>query len=589
MNLYLPVWLYKVRYELAWGRPHSEIDNLVLDVLVERAATLADLCEIFALRSELVVEVLVTLARSGWIALDVSNGAFRATPAGQRALARSELPPFINIEPRFEMLIVERLRGGIASRGEVDFFQARVLEQDPRFSKGQVPGEFRARHLDGGQVDGLLPCERPYWLRWVDTPAFVSETHWTPVHVDVDRAEISGLPERWRRALGEELLDFAAGLEGRPRPAVRLQIEGGKASPLTPWHPIELRPEDIVTTAEGHAGLLINALQNAHSAVHVASAFCKPSVLGPETKVAILEALRRDVRVSLLWGYEEGTGARAAVQWMQEIRKEAGEFAHHLHFNHVASGSHAKFLFHDVAGQPQLYLGSYNWLSSPPVADASSPRNITIRIREGSLLAESLRTFAALWRNVPQQPWSSAAEHLQQIASELSENLLSAPPSAGQPSMRARLIRDQEHEAVMWDMLHRTRERCWVASHKLGEKAPIRLQPLANRTQAGSLRVVVHYDLSFLETGRFKDLSAVLAARGVSLARSPRLHAKCVVADEAAIVSSYNFLSADPFDNATNAREVGLLVEGGALATRLWDEFAASGAPDAAPGRELSS
>lgn len=574
MNIYLPVWLYKVRYELAWGRPHSEIDNLVLDVLAHRTATLVDLCKLFALRSELVVEVLVTLARSGWIALDVTSGAFRATPAGQRALARSELPPFINIEPRSEMLIVERLHGGIASRKEVDFLATRVLEREPHFSKAQVPGDFRARHLDGGQVDGLLPCERPYWLRWVDTPAFVSEVHWTPVHVDVDRAEISGLPERWRRTLGEELLDFAAGLEGRPRPAVRLPSEGGKEVPLTSWHPIDLRPGDIVTTAEGHAGLLLHALQTARSSVHVASAFCKPSVLGAETKAAVLDALRRGVRVSLLWGYETGAEARAAVQWMQDIRKEAGEFGPSLHFNQAASGSHAKFLFHDKAGQPQLYLGSYNWLSSPPAADASSPRNITIRIREGSLLAELLRTFAALWRNVPQQSWSTAAEHLQQIAAQISE-FLPAAPAGNEGTVRARLIRDQEHEAMMWEMLHRARERCWIASHKLGEKGRIRLQPLLNPAGPPLARAVVNYDISLLDTRRLDELSAALVKRNVHFGRIPSLHAKCIVADHAALVSSYNFLSADPFDNATRAREVGLLVEGGDLATQLWNQFAA--------------
>ena len=588
MNLYLPVWLYKVRYELAWGRPHSEVDTLVLEVLTEESAKLDSLCATFALPTPLMVEVLVTLARSGWIALDAATGAFRATSAGRRALDFRELPPYTHIEtPLPETLIVERLRGGIASRREVRFLHPRVLKDDPQFNEHtQVPGTFHARRLDAGQVDGLLRCDPPRWLRWVDTPALVSEVFWVCVYADVERGELSGLPERWRRSLGEDLLDFAAQVEGRVRPPRRYADTTLPTPPQSRWHPVDFSSDDLLTTPDAHAGLLIQALHDAQSAVHVASAFCNPAVLGAATREALLGAVRRGVRVGLLWGYEEGDAARAAVKWLMELRAEVGEAGRNLLFNESASGSHAKFLFHDSAGQATLYLGSYNWLSSPPSADADSPANVTLRIRDHGLLAEILRTFAALWRNVPRLPWSPAAEHLQQIAAGLAERLVSAPPKVElEPSAaRARLIRDQEHEALLWEMLHGARERCWVASHKLGAKAPIRLQPLAGPAAPEGRRTVIHYDLALLEEPRLRDLAKALGARGAHLARWPRLHAKCAVADQAALITSYNPLSADPFNNARDAREVGLLVEGGPIPSQLWEKFAASGAA-AAPTR----
>ncbi|HSI15885.1 MAG TPA: phospholipase D-like domain-containing protein [Chthoniobacter sp.] len=584
MNLYLPVWLYKVRYELAWGRPHSEIDTLVLDVLTKEPAALSTLCATFALPNPLMVEVLVTLARSGWIALDVASGAFRATAAGRRALDFRELPPYTHIEaPAPETLIVERLRGGIASRREVRFLHPRVLKDDSQFNEHtQVPGTFHARRLDAGQVDGLLRCDPPRWLRWVDTPALVSEVHWVCVHADVERGDLGGLPERWRRSLGEELLDFAAQAEGRGR-SMRLSAESSLPTlPQSRWHPVDFLPDDLLTTPEDHAELLIHALRDAQSAVHVASAFCNPAVLGPATREALLGAARRGVRIGLLWGYEEGDKALTAVKWLKEVRAEAGEAGRNMLFNEEPSGSHAKFLFHDGAGQPTFYLGSYNWLSSPPTINKDSPINVTLRIRDHGLLSEILRTFAALWRNVPRLPWSPAAEHLQQIAAGLAERLVSAMPSVEiEPrSARARLIRDQEHEAILWEMLQRARERCLVASHKLGAKASIRLQPLAGPAAPEGRRAVIHYDQALLEESRLRDLVKTLAARGAHLARWPHLHAKCAVADHAALITSYNPLSADPFNNARDSREVGLLVEGGPIAGKLWEQFVISAAAE---------
>jgi hypothetical protein len=186
--------------------------------------------------------------------------------------------------------------------------------------------------------------------------------------------------------------------------------------------------------------------------------------------------------VGFLWGYEEGESARAALQWMDTLRKEAGAAGRNFHFNREASGSHAKFLFMDnEAGKPSLYLGSYNWLSSPPSASVESPINLTIRLREPGLLAEILRTFAGLWLNVPEQSWSPAAEHLQQIASTLAGRAVGLPPHVPSSSTcQVRVIRDQEHEAMMFELINSARERCWITSHKFGSKASIRLASLLN-------------------------------------------------------------------------------------------------------------
>jgi hypothetical protein len=287
--------------------------------------------------------------------------------------------------------------------------------------------------------------------------------------------------------------------------------------------------------------------------------------------------------VGFLWGYEQGEAAREALQWMDIIRKEAGDLGRNFHFNRDASGSHAKFLFRDDAtGQPHLYLGSYNWLSSPPTAGEESPVNLTVRLHDPALVAEILRTFAGLWLNVPQQTWSPAAEHLQQIASTLAGQAAEAPPRL--PSAldcQVRVIRDQEHEAIMFELLNSLRERCWVASHKLGPKASIRLASLLNLPATLQPHTIINYEVPFVEETRLEGLKAELAARGARLEQRSRFHAKCVVTDNRAMISSFNFLSADPFNNSSNAREVGLLIEGGCLPDKLWKCFAETATSEA--------
>jgi hypothetical protein len=54
---------------------------------------------------------------------------------------------------------------------------------------------------------------------------------------------------------------------------------------------------------------------------------------------------------------------------------------------------------------------------------------------------------------------------------------------------------------------------------------------------------------------------AVLNAGG-SFRYAPQQHAKVVVCDDFACVSSYNFLSTDPFQTTSGAREVGVVLEG---------------------------
>jgi hypothetical protein len=56
---------------------------------------------------------------------------------------------------------------------------------------------------------------------------------------------------------------------------------------------------------------------------------------------------------------------------------------------------------------------------------------------------------------------------------------------------------------------------------------------------------------------------------GGILRRRSGCHSKVLVSDHRMIISSYNFLSADPFHTASRAREVGVLLESEFLAKNV--------------------
>jgi len=70
------------------------------------------------------------------------------------------------------------------------------------------------------------------------------------------------------------------------------------------------------------------------------------------------------------------------------------------------------------------------------------------------------------------------------------------------------------------------------------------------------------------------EWSVRLGARvGGAVAHVPGMHAKVVVSDSSVCISSYNFLSADPFGTAKRARELGVVIESEAVARTVAEQL----------------
>jgi hypothetical protein len=128
-----------------------------------------------------------------------------------------------------------------------------------------------------------------------------------------------------------------------------------------------------------------------------------------------------------------------------------------------------------------------------------------------------------------------------------------------------RLVRDREHTALLRDVLLYEDGNVLVASHKLGDIAPTRLASRQPSDGEPANPLIVNYGETFLDEEAFNALVKCTALSGVKFSHVSRMHAKVVATKNRAIISSFNFLSADPFGNQARAREVGVLIEGGSL------------------------
>jgi hypothetical protein len=126
-----------------------------------------------------------------------------------------------------------------------------------------------------------------------------------------------------------------------------------------------------------------------------------------------------------------------------------------------------------------------------------------------------------------------------------------------------------------------------VTSHRLGpvsESAII--APLASAASDGAVKGSVFFgrNTGAVKYNTRKRIIAEAASDGVviEVVESPRLHAKILAWDsDSVVISSLNWLSADPMDYAEPG-EVGIFLSGAGLADAVVDDF--SGACEATVG-----
>lgn len=581
----VPVSRFRVTYEVAAGRPFSQLERMILRAIREGTTELVDLQKTFEVHPRLLIEGLVTLTHAGWLAVGgTGREGFVLTSEGNEAAGSDRAPSTTEVSSRRAFVVMERLTGALISNDEMRFASRKDLE--PVWGQAvRLPTEVADNRLNEGQVQHLLPRRKGEWVRWIGPIDMMSKNaHWLPVNVDTDSGAVVGLPDVWAARLRSSVVDGAQRLGGTltaeararrwnvaaPRrfpPPVSAGDDDMLRVPAPAW-PVALSESDLFLGAEDHERLLETALAEGRS-ILIASAFAnveKLEVLRPHLEAAI----KRGATIDLLWGYmADGTAdGKVTVEWLRKLAYDARDAKGHLRFNRSPSGSHAKLLLWDGPTGFRACVGSYNWLSAQ--GGGNWPRNLTVRLSEPAMIAALARCAAALWSGAESEVLTSTGARWRRIAGELDAEASRAEGHSGNAT--ARLILDRDHEATLRVFSSTAKCRLLIASHRLGPASEARLVSAeVSRPAAFTFEVV--FGRADQEVAGLERARDVIRRSGGTLKLVPELHAKVLVSDSSVCVTSYNFLSADPFGTARNARELGVVIEGGEVAEWIWRKF----------------
>ena len=591
MIVLVPLSRFGVTYEVAAGRPFSEFERLILRAIQEGTTEVAALLDIFKVHPRLLTEGLVTLTYAGWVSIGGPghDGLVLTDSGTEAANSDSDEPPStIDVSSGWASVVMERVTGALIPSQEVQFASQKDLA-DVWKNTVRLPTTFTDNRLDEGQVQHLLPRKQNEWVRWIGPIEMLSkDTHWLPVNVDLDSELVVGLPQAWEQRLKPTILKEATSrvttgttqvsLEkwrvrqpgGRPRSTNH--DETNTAPVGTRVWPTTVSKDDFLFTAAEHECLAEQALNEAKTSILIASAFASLEKLNL-LRDSIICALRRGVDVDLLWGYDGGhESTKDILNWLKKLSRDHRREPGSLRFNSKSSGSHAKLMLWDRSGDTAACVGSYNWLSAMfGCADANLPLNATIRTLEPAIVASLARCAAGLWSSADQL--STAGVRWSRIASDLEQASLRVASSSANAKMW--LVLDHAHDPLLYDWTMKANSRLLVASPKLGPISEARLVN-ANKKCSTSFD---HFDYEVV-FGRDKgneywrvDVTNGVVNAGGTVRRVAGFHGKALVSDEAACISSYNFLSADPLGTARDAREIGLAIDGVEAADWIWNRI----------------
>lgn len=210
INIWLPISVFKVEYEVGSGRPVSDLDLLIMEaVLSKNEPSIDDLANIFHLPSRIIVEVTVTLARSNWITVKYPNSAgFIVTEYGKSELLSGKQPRYMNVTVTEGTIVKECILGQVCLFDQV--FPKKQKKDEPSFKE-----IIDSRFMTIEEASSILRENKGEWIRSIDTPRLVSRgDKGIKVQVDLTKREVSFLPDAWKSRLEPVLVEKVAAKHG---------------------------------------------------------------------------------------------------------------------------------------------------------------------------------------------------------------------------------------------------------------------------------------------------------------------------------------------------------------------------------------
>jgi len=541
-----------------------------MQAIATSAKSVDSLRTVFELPERLLVECLVDLMEMGLLALEPGGDGFRLTKFGTACLERGLTAFGEQLDDVREFTFLrEDLTGSLGQRFWYDREKGDIAAPP---ASGSIPlGEIERLLLQELKKEGKL-------LHSVESVVPVRDG--ISLKVTIDNGGISGLPGHWHH-LQPLLLAEAEKRTGERMPTT-LRLE--ESSDESPWVETNLRQDDLLLTASEHERALFDALEQAHSHLLIVSAHIAEATLD-RLRAPVTRAIQRGVRVDLLWGLaalDEGGESHGATmrKWLQEIRKSSlNGSAELVMTNEEPLQSDAKILVWDTSdGSYQCMVSSYNWLYGFDDATASRVGSEAgVRLGDPRLVGSICSTIAG-WLGARGKQSDSIALRWRQIGSYLAQR----NPSGRQPGgsvVKARILYDESHAQMLREGLVNATQRLLVTSHKINRSATGSSDDFngklgwlnRRKPQLGFQCVLIAGRRPKPENWGREDqnrLDALIAGVDGAMRFEDRAHARVMVSDDTAIVSSYNFLS-----STHDKRQVGVMFTDATVVNPLWDKL----------------
>jgi phosphatidylserine/phosphatidylglycerophosphate/cardiolipin synthase-like enzyme len=558
----IPVHFATLTMYLEKGRRWNAVEHMLLYAVCEEPMSALQLSVVSKMELRLVIEVMIRLMRAGWVELESSPEGFRfqATSAGKVNVEKDELPVITSPKKRRASFVIERATGSIFRARDftlynrhdyqkiketVEIIELPVIDIEPMIRQDQIiltllNDDEECKHVDA--IPG----------RFGEKFAIVT----------VVGGKIEGLPARASMQLRKRILGAVTRPYELNTPVISKEDVGSDSLLRIKFDPI-----NFIVGGKEHEVTLKILIRKARSRILIHSTF-----IDAERFRAVLpdlhDAAKRGVRIDILWGKSDrSTDIGAMHQVVAKCREMliGDDVRERITIHSFSTNSHAKILIVDnERGKMIAVLGSCNWLSS-----GFNSTEASVRLDDPAIVSQIVGHLGKMAAG-PSMEWTSFATDLAVQAT----NLRSAPAGSSGISVDARLVFGFEHSYFVRKARDEAKSRIVITSHRFSHNAEtLVLRPTKAAVKEKDVNVKLYY-------GQFDGESDGAVAAEIAenarvdgirheQIRDPNLHAKILAWDDnSVVVSSQNWLSADPNDNDMYS-EIGVYLSGTNLAQEL--------------------
>lgn len=490
MQLYLPCSRFRVRYILSIGTPYSKLDRLILRSVNNGVHTVEELSDVFKLNNSVLVQSLVTLIQAGWLALgDSSEVQFSLTSQGTQAINTKQIPKSIIYRKETTEILLEHVSGCLIPRGEVLYRNFRDLDIEEPWSHPQVlRTEVTKKSPEQGEVQNLLPRRSGERLHWIQDIQRISKGfECIPLDVDVENGKIVNFPSHRSLLLQEKIMGYAEEImRQQQNPGFHL-IKKKKLS-LTPKDMEEsvfALPQDtyelswsqtnLLTDSQEMSASLLGVFEQAYKYLLIASREMSISFI-KEIEEPLLRAVKRGVRVSMLWGNcadQESLDYLGKLAYKVELEDLAGQ----LSYNKESCKFNAALVLFDKEKLIfEAIIGNHDWLSS-------SKQNIVLpdigfRICHPEIAASLARIVGGYASEISSHSMQELANQWKRIAADISSTPIDVNNYSGGENepIQVRLVQStSDHLNAFLEFAEFSSKRFYVLSGSLDSTGKRRL------------------------------------------------------------------------------------------------------------------